>query len=471
MRRVDIFEMALAITSLLAAGAVRSAQQDDGRQRFHDIYKELVETNTTLSAGDCTLAAERMAARLKSAGYPDTDLRIFVPEGHPKEGGLLAVLHGSDPKAKAILMLAHVDVVEAKREDWTRDPFTLIEEDGYFYGRGTSDMKAQAAIWVDNLIRYREQRYKPKRTIKMALTCGEETNSAVNGAGWLAANARDAIDAELAITEGVDGDLDAQGRRIALEVLAAEKTSQNFVFETTNPGGHSSRPVADNAIYHLVRALDRVSRFEFPVQLDEANRAYFTAMAKIVGGEAGGAMQAVVKNPQDATAVAILDQNQDWHAMLRTTCVATMLSAGHATNALPQRARANINCRIFPHVTREAILAQLVTIADDPAVVVTIPEVRGPIAEPSPLTPRILQPIEKLAHEMWPGVPVVPALEPGASDAQFLNPVGIPTYGVTGLFTDPDGGHIHGLNERIRIKSVYEGRTFLYRLVKLYADQ
>ena len=228
-----------------------------------------------------------MADRLKTAGYPDEDLRIFVPEGHPKEGGLLAALHGSDPNAKAILMLAHVDVVEAKREDWTRDPFTLIEEGGYFYGRGTSDMKAQAAIWVDNLIRYREEGYKPKRTIKLALTCGEETNSALNGAGWLAQNARDAIDAEFALTEGVDGDLDSQGHRIALEILAAEKTSQNFVFEVTNPGGHSSRPVPDNAIYHLVRAVDRVSRYEFPVQLDDANRAYFTGMSKIVGGEAG----------------------------------------------------------------------------------------------------------------------------------------------------------------------------------------
>jgi acetylornithine deacetylase/succinyl-diaminopimelate desuccinylase-like protein len=214
-----------------------------------------------------------------------------------------------------------------------------------------------------------------------------------------------------------------------------------------------------------------VSHYEFPVQLDDANRAYFTGMSKIVGGEAGAAMADVVRNPQDARAVAVLDKNQNWHAMLRTTCVATMLSAGHATNALPQRARANINCRIFPGVTRDDILAQLVKLADDPAVVVTIPEVRGPAAKPSPLTPQVLQPIEKLAHEMWPGVPVVPALEPGASDAQFLNPAGIPTYGITGLFTDPDGGHIHGLNERIRVKSVYEGRTFLYRLVKLYADQ
>src|SRR5450631_2391232 len=471
MRRIKVLAAAFVVTSLAAAAAGNCAEGADGRQRFRDIYKELVETNTTLSVGDCTLAAQRMAARLKTAGYPDADLRVFVPEGHPKEGGLLAVLHGSDSKAKAILMLAHIDVVEAKREDWARDPFTLIEEDGYFYGRGTSDMKAQAAIWVDNLVRFREEGYKPRRTIKLALTCGEETNSALNGAGWLTKNARDAIDAELALTEGVDGDLDAQGRRIALEIQAAEKTSQNFVLTVTNPGGHSSRPVPDNAIYRLLRAVGRVGQFEFPVQLDDANRAYFTGMSKIVGGEAGAAMADVVRNPQDARAIVVLDKNQNWHAMLRTTCVATMLSAGHATNALPQRARANINCRIFPGVSREEILTQLTRIAADPAVKVSIPEVRGPLAQATPLTPKILKPVETLAHQLWPGVPVVPALEPGASDAQFMNPAGIPTYGITGLFTDPDGGNIHGLNERIRINSVYEGRTFLYRLIKLYSNE
>jgi acetylornithine deacetylase/succinyl-diaminopimelate desuccinylase-like protein len=211
-----------ATTDGMAQGA---ASADPGLERFRAIYKELVETNTTLSAGDCTVAGQRMAARLKAAGYPPEDMRIFVPEGHPKEGGLIAVLHGTDPNAKAILMLAHVDVVEAKREDWTRDPFTLIEEGGYFYGRGVADMKAQAAIWVDNMIRYREEGLKPKRSIKLALTCGEETNSALNGAGWLAKNERAAIDAAFALTEGVDGDLDDKGKKIALEVLAAEKTS------------------------------------------------------------------------------------------------------------------------------------------------------------------------------------------------------------------------------------------------------
>jgi len=459
-----------AIVALVATVVCHGKSNDDGIERFRETFKELVETNTTLSAGDCTLAAKRMAARLQAAGYPDSDVRIFVPEGHPKEGGLLATLHGSDSKAKGVLMLAHLDVVEAKREDWQRDPFTLVEEGGYFYARGASDMKAQAAIWVDNLVRFREENFKPKRTIKLALTCGEETSNALNGAGWLVANERDAIDADFAVTEGVDGDLDAQGHRIALEVLAAEKVSQNYVFEVTNAGGHSSRPIPDNAIYHLVRAVDRVSHYEFPVQLNDANRGYFSGMSKIIGGDNGAAMAAVVKNADDSTAVSVLDKDRNWHAMLRTTCVATMLSAGHATNALPQRARANINCRIMPGVTREEVQAQLVKIAADPAVTVSIPEIRGPLAQPTPLTPKIMKPVEAVAHQLWPGVPVVTALEPGASDAQFMNPAGIPTYGITGLFTDPDGGNIHGLNERIRVQSVYEGRTFLYRLIKAYAN-
>ena len=461
----------LAASCYASVSLGAGVKADDGQTRFRSLYKELIETNTTLSTGDCTLAAERMAAHLRAAGYPESDLRIFVPDGHPKEGGLIAVLHGTDPKAKAILMLAHVDVVEAKREDWTRDPFTLIEEGGYFYARGTADMKAQAAVWVDNLIRYREEGFKPKRAIKLALTCGEETSSALNGAGWLVANARDAIDAEFAITEGVDADLDAEGHRVMVGVLAAEKVSQNYQFEVTNAGGHSSRPLPDNAIYHLVRAVDRVSHYEFPVQLNDANRSYLEGMSRLVPGEKGAAMAAVARNPADMSSVAILDRDANLHAMLRTTCVATMLNAGHATNALPQRARANINCRIFPGVPREEIQKRLSAIADDPEVKVTIPEVRGPLAAATPLTPRILGPVEQVAHELWPGIPVIPALEPGASDAQFLNPAGIPTYGISGFFTDPDGGHMHGLNERIRVQSVYEGRTFLFRLVKRYANQ
>jgi acetylornithine deacetylase/succinyl-diaminopimelate desuccinylase-like protein len=457
----------LALTTAAAHAAPAAADLE----RFRSIYKELVETNTTLSAGDCTLASQRMAARLEAAGYPAADLHVFVPEGHPKEGGLVAVLHGTDSRLKAILLLAHVDVVEAKREDWQRDPFTLFEEDGYFFARGTNDMKAQAAIWVDLMIRFREENSKPRRSLKLALTCGEETNSALNGAGWLVKNARDEIDAEFAITEGVDGELDAAGKRVDLQVLAAEKVSQNYTFEVTNKGGHSSRPVPDNAIYHLVRAVDRVSRYEFPVQFNDANRGYFRGMSKIVGGERGAAMTAILANPQDDAARAILDQDTNWHAMLRTTCVATLLDAGHATNALPQRATANINCRIFPGVTGEEVRARLETVANDPAVKVSMGNVRGPTAPPAPLTDRILKPVLTVAQAMYPGVPVIPTMEPGASDAQFLNPAGIPTYGITGMFQDPDLGNIHGLNERVRVKSVYESREFLFRLVQIYSKQ
>lgn len=470
MRFGTLAALATAGAVLGASGALAAAK-DDGQAQFKALYKELVETNTTLSAGSCTLAAERMAAHLKAAGFTDDQLHIFRPDGHPKEGGLVAVLPGKDPKAKAILLLAHLDVVEAKREDWTRDPFTLVEEDGYFYARGVADDKAQAAIWVDTLMRYKTEGYQPKRTIKMALTCGEETSGALNGAEWLAANARDLIDAEFALNEGAGGEYDAEGKRVSHDILAAEKTAQNYVLETTNPGGHSSRPAPVNAIYQLARALDRVSAYEFPVQLNDANRAYFNAMAKVVGGPTGEAMRTVAADPSDKAALAVLDKDLNWHAMLRTTCVATMLDAGHATNALPQRARANVNCRIFPGVSPDEVLATLTQVVDDPAVSVSIPEVRGPISPPPPLTDDILKPIEKISQQMWPGVPVVPMLQPGATDAQFLNPVGIPTYGVSGIFLDPDLGHIHGLNERIRVQSVYEGRTFLYRLVKAYADQ
>jgi len=278
----------------------------------------------------------------------------------------------------------------------------------------------------------------------------------------------------------ISGHTDNQGAAALNEKLSQDRAASVIAWlaahgvdakRLTPQGFGASRPVADNAIYHLVRAVDRISHYEFPVQLNDASRAYFAGMAKVLGGENGAAMLAVLKNPQDAAAVAILDKNVNWHAMLRTTCVATMLSAGHATNALPQRARANINCRIFPGDSLESVRATLLKLVDDPAVSVTVPEIRGPIATPAPLTPQVLKPVEQVAAELWPGVPVIPTLEPGATDAQFLNPAGIPTYGVDGFFVDPDGGNIHGLNERIRVTSVYEGRTFLYRLIKIYANQ
>jgi acetylornithine deacetylase/succinyl-diaminopimelate desuccinylase-like protein len=470
-----LFAVAAVLTTFSAL-AVPPQDTPAGEQRFRELYKELVETNTTLSAGSCTLAAERMAARLKAAGFPDADLHPFAAPDHPKEGGLVAIYPGREPKLKAILLLAHIDVVEAKREDWTRDPFKLIEENGSFYARGAVDDKSEAAIWVDTLIRYRTENYKPRRTLKLALTCGEETAGAFNGADWLTRNRRELIDAGLALNEGAGGELDASGHRVAMEIEAGEKFPQNYRLEVTNKGGHSSRPVKDNAIYHLAAALMRIGAYEFPAQFTDGNRGYFSGMAKILAAkgetETANAMNAFLKDPNDHQALALVSaKDPSWNATLRTTCVATMLEAGHATNALPQRARANVNCRIFPGVTPETVRAKLEELAADPAVKISSPETRGPTAAPPPLTPEIMAPIEKLTAEFWPGVPVLPILQAGATDGEFTNAVGIPTYGFEPVFLGPDLGNIHGLNEYVGVKSLLEGREFLYRLVKIYAEQ
>ena len=439
---------------------------------FRALYKELVETNTELSDGSCTLAASRMADRLKAAGYADADIHPFQAEGHPKEGGLVAVLHGTDPKARPMLLLAHIDVVEAKRADWTRDPFTLVEENGYFYGRGASDDKAEASVWVDTMVRLKKEGFRPKRDVKMALTCGEETSSAFNGASYLASHERKLIDAAFALNEGAGGRLDASGKPIALNIEAGEKFPQDYQLEVTNPGGHSSRPTKNNAIYHLAGALTRISEYDFPIEFTDASKTYLTRMAPLVGGEMGAAMTALVKDPADARAAAVLENDPGLNGMLHTTCVATMLKAGHATNALPQRADANINCRIFPGTSTAQVRDTLEKLAADPEVKVSILNVRSEVTKaPPPLTPQIMGPIEKVAAQISPDVPVIPVLTAGATDGAFMSPVGIPTYGVTGMFGDPDGNGVHGLNERIRVRSLYNGRDFLYGIVKLYALQ
>ncbi|MGD0503618.1 MAG: M20/M25/M40 family metallo-hydrolase [Steroidobacteraceae bacterium] len=469
------FAVAATLFCVCATGAP-AKDTPAGEQRFRELYKELVETNTSLSAGSCTLAADRMAARLKAVGFPDSDLHSFTAPDHPKEGGLVAVYPGRDPKLKAILLLAHLDVVEAKREDWTRDPFTLVEENGSFYARGAMDDKAEASMWVDLLIRYKTENYRPRRGLKVALTCGEETAGAFNGAEWLAQHERELIDAQFALNEGGWGELDTGGHRVSLDVEAGEKFPQNYRLEVTNPGGHSSRPIKDNAIYHLAAALTRISAYDFPVQFNDANRAYFLGMAKIQAarGETtvADAMNSFLRDPDDVRSIAaVATKDPGWNATLRTTCVATMLDAGHATNALPQRARANINCRIFPGVSAQTVRAKLEELVADPEVKVTTLETRGPSSPAPPLTAAILGPIEKLTAEFWPGVPVLPILQAGATDGEFTNAVGIPTYGVEPVFLGPDVGHIHGLNEYVGVTSLLEGREFLYRLIKVYAQQ
>ena len=437
---------------------------------FLALYKELVETNTTLSAGSCTLAAERIAAHLKSAGFEDKDLTPFSVPDHPKEGGLVAILPGSSKTAKPMLLLGHLDVVEAKRADWTRDPFTFIEENGYFYGRGTSDMKAMDATWVDALMRFKQSGRKLKRTIKLALTCGEETTFAFNGAQWLAQNRPELIAAAFALNEGGGGRTDGHGKLVVQSIQVGEKAVQNYHLETVNAGGHSSIPIRDNAIYELSDALTKVRDHEFPVKFTDTTRVFFTKAGAARGDELGKAMVALAQNPADSASEAIVSKDRSYHSMLRTTCVATLLDGGHANNALPQRATANVNCRIFPGETVEGTQAALEAAIGDPGVKVTlVPPIR-PVAVPPPLDPKIMGPAEKLVAKYYPGVPLIPSMSTGATDGIFLEAIGIPVYGAPGGWGDPDGNGTHGLNERRSVRSVFVGRDFLTDLVKIYAD-
>jgi acetylornithine deacetylase/succinyl-diaminopimelate desuccinylase-like protein len=455
------------IATLLAAQSQAQTLRPDQTQ-FRALYKELVETNTTLSAGSCTLAAQRMAAHLKAAGFKDSELNVFSIPTNPKEGGLVAVLPGSDPKAGAILLLAHLDVVEANRADWTRDPFLLVEENGWFYARGASDDKAQAAIFTDTMARLKAGK-PPRRTLKLALTCGEETGGAFNGAEWLVKNHKDWIAADFALNEGSVGIRNKEGKHVSLGMQAGEKVYQDFRIEATNPGGHSSRPRPDNAIYELAAALVRIGQYEFPVQFSDTTRAYFTETAKLTGGETGAAMTALLANPNDAAANAIVSKDPTFHSMLRTTCVATELDGGHAKNALPQRAGANINCRMFPGDSIENVRAQLVKAAADAAMKVSVSGEISPTPPPPPLTPLVYGTAKTLAAKHFPGVPLLPAMSTGATDGRFLNAGGIPTYGVPGRFSDPDGNGVHGLNERKSVAGLYAERDYLYDLIIAYA--
>jgi acetylornithine deacetylase/succinyl-diaminopimelate desuccinylase-like protein len=468
-----VFGVIILCAMLQAAGFAQQAPMPSLRPdqvAFLAIFKELVETNTTISAGSCTLAAERMAAHLRVAGYTDEDITLFSTPDHPKEGGLVAILAGRSKTAKPMLLLGHLDVVEAKRADWTRDPFTLVEENGNFYARGTSDMKDLDATWTDMLVRFKELGYRPKRTIKLALTCGEETTSAFNGAKWLAQNRPELIAAAFALNEGGGGLTDGHGNLTDQEIIVGEKIIQNFRLETTNAGGHSSIPIRDNAIYELSDALGKVRDYEFPVNFNATTKAYFATIGASRGGNMGSAMVRLSNNPADAAADAIVSKDRNYHALLHTTCVATLLEGGHANNALPQRAAANVNCRILPGESVDGTRVALEAALGDPSVkVIVVPPVK-PLAIAPPLDPKILGPAERLVKKYFPGVPLVPAMLTGASDGIYLEAIGIPVYGVPGHWYDPDGNGAHGLNERESERSVFIGRDFLTELVKLYAS-
>lgn len=450
---------------LLTTSSALAQTSDPTEAAFRETFKTLIETNTAHSTGSCTLAAERMAERLKAAGFVDADIHLYAPEDAPKDGLLVARLKGKG-KGKGLLLLAHIDVVEARREDWTRDPFSLIEEDGFFYGRGALDDKAMAAIFTDTMVRLKREKYTPSRDIILALTCGEETEGVFNGARWLSENHRDWIDADLALNEGAGGVKNKDGSWQIFTVVAGEKVYQDYVLTATDAGGHSSQPKPGNPIYRMATALGRIETFAFPTNMTDASREFFKRAAPTEPPETAAAMNAIVANPNDATANAFLSRDKKFNAFLRTTCVATMITGGHAPNALPQTVKANVNCRIIPGESPDAVRQTLQTVVNDPMVTVEFQGEKS-IATPTPaLDPRFMKAVESSASVVYPKVPITPVLSTGASDSIYTNAIGIPTYGVLGIFREADGNGEHGLNERVAVKALMDGRRFHYTLIK-----
>ncbi|MGH7302041.1 MAG: M20/M25/M40 family metallo-hydrolase [Candidatus Rokuibacteriota bacterium] len=436
------------------------------QELLREVYRELIEINTTNSVGDNTKAAEAMARRLLAAGFPAADVQVLAPA--PRKGNLVARLRGTGAR-RPLLLLAHLDVVEANREDWSVDPFKLLEQDGYFYGRGTTDDKAMAAAFVANLIRYRQEGFAPDRDLILALTADEE-GGGYNGVAWLLKEHRALIDAELALNEGAGGSL-KHGRRVANSVQASEKIVQSYRLEVTNRGGHSSLPVKDNAIWHLAGGLARLAEFDFPVNLDDVNRGFFEWAATQGGGSLGDDIRAVARGDRDPTLVArIAAASPLYNARLRTTCVATRLEGGHADNALPQTARAVVNCRVLPNETERDVRRTLVRVLANDKIKVT-PIGRFFPSPPSPLTPEIVGAVERVTQALWPGVPVVPLMSTGATDSKFLRTAGIAAYGTSGMFGDVDDIRAHGRDERLLVRSLYDGQEYLYRLVKALASK
>jgi acetylornithine deacetylase/succinyl-diaminopimelate desuccinylase-like protein len=451
------------VAVLLVAGGVRAEGLTPAQQLAHDIYQELIEIDTTTATGDTARAAQAMAARLMAAGFAEADVQVFSPA--PRKGDLVARLHGSGAR-KPILLVAHLDVVPASRDDRSVDPFKLTEKDGYFYARGSGDDKYMAASFITNLIRYKNEGYKPERDIIVALETDEEIFDRDGlGIQWLIKNHRDLIDAEFALNEGGGVGL-KDGKPIRNSVQTSEKVALTYQLEVTNRGGHSAVPVKDNAIYHLAEGLVRLSKFSFPPQLNDTTRAFFVRLAQLETGETAADMRAVASDKPDPQAISRLSANPVYNALLRTTCVATMLEAGNAINALPQLASAKVNCRIMPGESVDEVKATLVAVLADDQIKVTQLDT-ATLSLPSAFNPEIAGAIEKLSGELFPGAIVLPVMSAGATDGSFLRNAGIPTYGHSGMAIDVGEFRIHGRDERVPVKSFYEGDEYLYRLVKL----
>jgi acetylornithine deacetylase/succinyl-diaminopimelate desuccinylase-like protein len=454
-RRVTALVLLCLCVSVFVALA-----EDNPDSLARDIFRELIEINTTDSVGNTTTAAEAMAARLKAAGFPENDVQVLGP--NPRKGNLVARYRGSGAR-KPLLLLAHLDVVEARRDDWSIDPFKFLERDGYFWGRGTTDDKAMATSWIAAFIHLRQEHYVPDRDLIVALTADEEGGTS-NGVQWLLATHRNLIDAEYALNEGGESQM-KDGKYVLNSVQPSEKIYESFRLEVRNPGGHSSRPLKENAIYRLSEGLTRLSKFQFPVRLSEVTTEYYKRMASLATGSVAADMRAIAKNPLDRGAASRLSESPYHNALLRTTCVATLLEAGHAENALPQTARATVNCRIMPGESPTEVRSTLMRVLNDPKIGVSA--LAEPTkSDPSPLKPEIMNAIERVTEQLWSSVPVIPVMSTGATDGSYLRNGGIPTYGVSGFFQEIDDTRAHGRDERLGVKQFYEGREFLYRLLK-----
>jgi len=436
-----------------------------------DIFKQLIEINTTDSVGSVTAASEAMAQRFRDAGFPETDIQILGPNDRKKN--VVVRLHGSG-KHKPVLLIGHLDVVEARREDWTTDPFKFIEKDGYYYGRGTSDMKDGDAIMTATLIRMKKEGYVPDRDIILAMTADEEGGPA-NGVDWLVKNQRELIEAEFVLNHDGGGVLADHGKAVMMEVDATEKLYGDFVLTATNPGGHSSLPRTDNAIYELADALTRIQHYQFPFELNNITRAYYEEEVKLAKGSRVADLKAILKNPPDIDAVARLSKDPLDNSLMHTSCVATRLSGGHANNALPQMAQANVNCRIEPGHSLEEIRLTLERVASDPKIKLQFRENNNQLMDhgsdrhsfvpPAP-RPEVFVPLKKVVAEMWPGIPVIPTMSTGASDGVYTNAAGMPTYGVSGEQYDRDDVRAHGKDERVAVESFARGVDFYYVFLK-----
>ena len=456
------------LTLLLLGPTVIQAQTTltPSQAEARDIFRELIEINSAYKAGSTSPVARAVARRFLAAGFPASAVTVIGPAGD-KDSSVIVRMEGTSKTAKPILVMAHIDVVEALPSDWSLDPFKLTEKDGFFYGRGTSDVKGGATTLIEALLRMKREGFKPKRTLILALTAGEEGGGGYNAMTWLIQNHRDLIDAEFALNVDSGDPLIKDGKPMLRALQTSEKFYQSFSLEVTNKGGHSSLPTPDNAIARLADAIGRVARFHFPVKLTETTRAYFEGSARFENGQTAADMQTIARNPSDSAAAARLSVSPFYNAQLRTTCVPTMVEGGHAPNALPQRARAVVNCRILPGETVRDVQATLVrVVADDSVHLSPVDDGTRQPAAASPLRGDIMTPLQRVTKRLWGDLPVIPQMETGATDGSPLRGAGIPTYGISGIFLDIDDIRAHGRDERIMVKSFYDGVEYIYQLLR-----